>query len=114
LRDGRRLDHRVASRSIRARGLAVGLRIWAVVARRPIDSLAILIASTASIAIIINALFLQSGFRPGIDEPEGLTSKLQKPQAFLKSEGERLQRKIDSASAGIKNVATRPGARGDR
>jgi hypothetical protein len=85
-----------------------------MVARRPIDSLAILIASTASIAIIINALFLQSGFRPGIAEPEGLTSKLQKPRAFLKSEGERLQRKIDSASAGIKNVTTRPGARGDR
>ncbi len=85
-----------------------------MVARRPIDSLAILIASTTSIAIIINALFLQSGFRPGIDESDGLTAKLQKPQAFLKSEGEHLQRKIDSASAGIKTVTTRPGARAGR
>jgi len=112
LRDRRRLDHRVAARLNRARGLPIGLRIWAVVARRPIDSLAILTASVASIAIIINAVFLQSGFRSRINEPAGLASRLQKPQAFLKSEGERLQRKIDSALAGIKTVETRPGARG--
>jgi hypothetical protein len=55
-------------------------------------------------------------FHVGSDwrEPAGLASKLQKPQAFLKSEGERLQRKIDSALAGIKTVETRPSARGGR
>ena len=85
-----------------------------MVARRPIDCLAILTASVASIVIIINAVFLQSGFRHGTDRPEGLVSKLRKPQEFLKSEGERLRRKIDSAVAGIKTVETRSGARGGR
>ena len=85
-----------------------------MVARRPIDCLAILTASAPSIVIIINAVFLQSGFRHGSDQPEVLLSKLQKPQEFLESEGERLQRKIDSAVAWIKTVETRSGARGGR
>jgi len=40
-----------------------------MVARRPIDSLAIVTASVTSIAIIINAVFLQSGsaIPPGDD-----------------------------------------------
>jgi hypothetical protein len=84
-----------------------------MVARRPIDCLAILTASVASIVIIINAAFLQSGFRHGTDRAEGLVSKLQEPQEFLNSEGERLHRKIDSAVARIK-VETRSGARGGR
>ena len=103
--------HGLAARLIGARRLPIGL---ATVARRPIDCLAILTASVASIVIIINAVFLQSGFRHGTDQPEGLVSKLQKPQEFLKSEGERLRRKIDSAVAGIKSVETRSGARGGR
>ena len=110
----RRVGKEIAARLIGARGLPIGLRIWALVARRPIDSLAILTAGVASIVIIINAVFLQSGFRHGTDQPEGLVSKLQKPQEFLKSEGERLRRKIDSAVAGIKSVETRSGARGGR
>ena len=85
-----------------------------MVARRPINSLAILTVGVASIVIIINAVFLQSEFRSGNNEPAGLASRLQKPQAFLKSEGERLRRKIDSALAGIKTVETRPSARGGR
>jgi hypothetical protein len=83
-----------------------------MVARRPFDCLAILTASVASIVIIINALFLQSGFRPGTDRLEGLASRLQKSQEFLESEGTRLQRKIDSAVAWIKIVGTRSGTRG--
>jgi hypothetical protein len=110
-RDRRRLDHGLAARLIGARRLPIGL---SMVARHPIDCLAILTASVASIVIIINAVFLQSGFRHGTDQPEGLVSRLQKPQAFLKSEGERLQRKIDSALAGIKTVETRSSARGGR
>ena len=88
--------------------------MWALVARRPIDSLAILTAGVASIVIIINAVFLQSGFRQGTDQSEGLVPKLQKSQEFLKSKGKYLQRKIDSALAGIAPVETRPGARGGR
>ena len=110
----RRVGKEIAARLIGARGLPIGLRIWALVARRPIDSLAILTAGVASIVIIINAVFLQSGFRQGTDQSEGLVSKLQKPQEFLKSKGKYLQRKIDSALAGIAPVETRPGARGGR
>jgi hypothetical protein len=83
----RRVGKEIAPRLIGARGLPIGLRIWALVARRPIDSLAILAAGVASIVIIINAVFLQSGFRQGTDQSEGLVSKLQKPQEFLKSKG---------------------------
>ena len=85
-----------------------------MVARRPIDCLAILTASVASIVIIVNAVFLQSGFRHGTDQPEGLVSELQKPQEFLKSEGKRLQRKIYSAVAEIETAETRSGVRGRR
>ena len=82
----------------------------AKVAQRPVDFLAILAASVvASIVIIINAVFLQSG--PRIYEPEQLSSKLQKPQETLKSETKRLQHKIDSALAGIKIMETRSGSR---
>ena len=109
LRDRRRLDHGLAARLIGARRLPIGL---SRVVRRPIDCLAILTASVASIVIIINAVFLQSGFRHGTDQPE--VSKVQKPQAFLKSEGERLRRKIDSAVAEIETAETRSGVRGGR
>jgi hypothetical protein len=109
----RRVSKEIAARLIGARGLPIGLRIWALVARRPIDSLAILTAGVASIVIIINAVFLQSGFRQGTDQSEGLP-KLQKSQEFLRSKGKYLQRKIDSALAGIAPVETRPGVRGGR
>ena len=111
LRDRRHLDHRLAARLTGARRLPIGL---SMVVRRPIDCLAILTASAASIVIIVNAVFLQSGFRHGTDQPEELVSKLQKPQEFLNSEGKRLQRKIDSAAVRIKAVETRSGARGGR
>ena len=110
-RDRRRLDHVLAARLIGARRLPIGL---SMVARRPIDCLAILTASVASIVIIVNAVFLQSGFRHGTDQPEGLVSELQKPQEFLKSEGKRLQRKIYSAVAEIETAETRSGVRGRR
>jgi hypothetical protein len=40
------------------------LHLWALAARRPVDSLAVFGASTLSAAIIVNALFLQSGSHP--------------------------------------------------
>ena len=83
--------------------------VCAKVAQRPVDFMAILAAVVASIVIIVNAVFLQSG--PMIYEPEQLSSKLQKPQETLKSEAERLQHKIDSALAGIKIMETRSDSR---
>ena len=43
---------------------SIGRPIWARAARRPVDSFAILAAGTASIVIIVNAIFLQSGSHP--------------------------------------------------
>jgi hypothetical protein len=43
---------------------SVGLRLWAKVARHPVDATAILGASAASLLIIVNAVFLQSGSHP--------------------------------------------------
>lgn len=42
----------------------MGARLWAKAARRPVDSLAILGAAAASLLIIVNAVFLQSGSHP--------------------------------------------------
>jgi hypothetical protein len=64
---------------------------------RVVDSLAILVAAVATVAIIINAVFLQSD-RVAY-EPEHPVTKLQKTQEALKSERERLQHKIGNASA---------------
>jgi hypothetical protein len=73
------------------------LRLSAKVPRRPADFLAIFVAGATSIVIIINAVFWQSG--PRINKREQLFSKLQEIHESLKSEGERLQHKIDSASS---------------
>jgi Putative peptidoglycan binding domain len=40
------------------------LRFWAKAARRPVDTLAILSAVAASLVVIVNAVFLQSGSHP--------------------------------------------------
>jgi hypothetical protein len=81
------------SRSAPALLKSLRLRVCAKVSRRPVDFLAIFIAGVTSIVIIINAAFWQSG--PRIYEHEQLFSKLQKTRESLKSEGERLQHKID-------------------
>jgi hypothetical protein len=73
------------------------LRVCAKVPRRPFDFLAIFVVGVASIVVIINAVFWQSG--PRIYEREQLFSKLQKTQEALKSEGERLQHTINGASS---------------
>jgi hypothetical protein len=73
------------------------LRLCAKVPRRLGDFLAIFVAGATSIVIIINAVFWQSG--PRINKREQLFSKLQEIHESLKSEGERLQHKIDSASS---------------
>jgi hypothetical protein len=55
--------------AVRASGVATiagttVLHLWALAARRPVDSLAICVATALSVAIIVNALFLQSGSHP--------------------------------------------------
>jgi sensor domain CHASE-containing protein len=71
--------------------------VCANVRPRVVDFLAILVAGVASVAIIINAVFLQSD--RGTYEPEHLVTKLQKTHEALKFERGRLQHKIDNASA---------------
>lgn len=43
---------------------AIGLRLWTTATYHPVDSTAILCASAASLIIIVNAVFLQSGSHP--------------------------------------------------
>lgn len=43
---------------------AVGFRLWARIARRPLDSLATLGAVAACLVIIVNSVFLQKGSHP--------------------------------------------------
>jgi len=71
--------------------------VCANVRPRVVDFLAILVAGVASVAIIINAVFLQSD--RGTYEPQHLVTKLQKTHEALKFERGRLQHKIDNASA---------------
>jgi hypothetical protein len=71
------------------------LGVCAKVSRPSVDFLAIFVAGVASIVIIINAVFWQSGATN--HKLERLFSKLQKTHESLKSEGERLQHTIDSA-----------------
>jgi hypothetical protein len=56
------------SSGLAARGVALAAlllpTLWARIARRPVDSFAILAAIAGSIIIVINALMLQSGARP--------------------------------------------------
>ncbi|MGC1348795.1 MAG: peptidoglycan-binding protein [Xanthobacteraceae bacterium] len=42
----------------------IGSRLWMIAAHRPVDLAAILCASAASLIIIVNAVFLQSGPHP--------------------------------------------------
>jgi hypothetical protein len=43
---------------------AVGLRLWSNAAQRPVDASALLCAVAASLIIVVNAVFLQSGAHP--------------------------------------------------
>jgi hypothetical protein len=43
---------------------AIGLRLWAKAAHRPVDATAILGACAASLIVVVNAVFLQSGPHP--------------------------------------------------
>jgi hypothetical protein len=43
---------------------AVGGRLWSTAAHRPVDATAIVCAGAASLIIVVNAIFLQSGMHP--------------------------------------------------
>lgn len=60
----RRNDNRVQIRGFAA---AAVLSRWALgrFARRPVDSFAVLCAASASVVIVVNAAFMQTGSRPG-------------------------------------------------
>jgi hypothetical protein len=61
VRDGR--NDRSRSNA-RAGTLSFGARLWTQAIGRPVDSFAILGATAATILIVVNAVFLQSGARP--------------------------------------------------
>ena len=67
MRNRRKYGHHatVGAAGAAARAFAMlGLRIWGKAANHPVDSLAILGAAAASLAIIVNAVFLQTGPHP--------------------------------------------------
>lgn len=61
-------NRRNAGRSLYARAAGAGGALtgfmWAKATRRPVDTFAVLAAAAASIVIVINAVFLQSGLHP--------------------------------------------------
>jgi hypothetical protein len=67
VRNRRNADRRLYARAASAGGvLALGLALglWTKATRRPVDCVAILAAVAASLIIIVNAVFLQSGSHP--------------------------------------------------
>ena len=66
MRKRRNDGRRTAVRAAGAAGLvaSIGSRLWAKASYRPVDSLAIVGAVAASLVIVVNAVFLQSGSQP--------------------------------------------------
>lgn len=65
MRERRSKSARRADRGLATAALAaVGLRLWSSAASRPVDAAAIVCAGAASLIIIVNATFLQSGAHP--------------------------------------------------
>jgi len=63
VRNHRRPDRGLGWHAVDA-GAALASRLWARATRRPVDSIAILMAVAASGMIVLNAVFLQSGAHP--------------------------------------------------
>jgi hypothetical protein len=57
----RRFDHRPLSARVAGAARTATLRAWAKVVHRPVDSFAVLAAGAATVLIVVNAAFLQSG-----------------------------------------------------
>jgi hypothetical protein len=63
VRSRRNADRRFYARAASAGG-ALALGLWGRAARRPVDTFAVLAALGASLMIVVNAVFLQSGSHP--------------------------------------------------
>jgi hypothetical protein len=74
----RRSDQRRAGARAGTLAGSLGSRLWMSFADRPVDSFAILGAVAATIVIVVNAVFLQTGARPG---PFVANPTLPKPDA---------------------------------
>jgi hypothetical protein len=74
----RRNDQRRSSARAGTLAGSLGSRLWMSFADRPVDSFAILGAVAATIVIVVNAVFLQSGARPA---PFVANPTLPKPDA---------------------------------
>jgi hypothetical protein len=59
-KSARRADRGLATAAL----AAVGGRLWSTAAHRPVDATAIVCAGAASLIIVVNAIFLQSGMHP--------------------------------------------------
>ena len=64
MRDRRHKNRRGAAAGAIGAAASVGFRLWAKIAHRPINSLAVLGAGAACLMIVVNAVFLQSGSHP--------------------------------------------------
>jgi hypothetical protein len=64
VRDRRHKNRRGSAAGAIGAAASVGFRLWAKIAHRPIDSLAVLGAGAACLMIVVNAVFLQSGSHP--------------------------------------------------
>ncbi len=66
MRERRARNRRVAGAGGGATGFfaAVGLRVWSSAAQRPVDTGALICTLAASLIIVVNAIFLQSGVHP--------------------------------------------------
>ena len=60
---------------------ALGFRVWDPIARRPVDSIAIIAAVATALVIVVNAIFLQSSMRapPLLDAKSAAKSDSLKP-----------------------------------
>jgi len=63
VRSRRNADRRLYARAAGAGG-ALAFALWGRATRRPVDTFAIMAAAAASLIIIVNAVFLQSGSHP--------------------------------------------------
>ena len=89
----------------RAGTLSFGARLWTQAIGRPVDSFAILGAAAATILIVVNAVFLQSGARPA---PFVANPSVQKTAEVAPKPAEQTGPRIIDMSATHTVTAPRP------
>ena len=80
---------------------AASLRLWSKATDRPVDSMAILCAAAASLIVIVNAVFLQSGPHPApfLNNPTTPTSGGETPPSLLPASLPPVARSDDPGAA---------------